>query len=68
MANGLPARFRALAFCWMVDGSCDRTEAYTHVIADLFDGAQWAELDVTRPADLARPSDDEIARTLVLEV
>jgi hypothetical protein len=68
MANGIPARFRALAFCYQLDGRCDPTEAYSHVIADLFDGETWRELDVTRPADLARPSADEIARTMTYDV
>lgn len=67
MANGIPARFRALAFCVDV-GRCDPLEAYTHVITDLFDGDTWRELDVTRPADLERPSADEIARQLVYDV
>jgi hypothetical protein len=68
MANGIPARFRAIAFCYLVDGRCDPTETYTHVIADLFDGDDWCELDVTRPADRARPSDAEIAKTMFYEV
>lgn len=67
MANGLEARFRALAFCYDV-GRCDPLEAFTHVIADLWDGYGWVELDVTRPADRARPSSAEIARTLVFPV
>lgn len=68
MANGIPARFRAIAFCYVLNGRCDPTESYTHVIADLFDGQQWRELDVTRPYDLERPSNDEIAKTLVYPV
>lgn len=68
MANGMPARFRAIAFCFVVDGRCDPTEAYTHVIADLFDGDAWQELDVTRPDDVARPTDGEISKMLILDV
>lgn len=67
MANGMPARFRAIAFCYLL-GRCDPTEAYTHVIADLFDGQAWHELDVTRPADVARPCAAEISRTMVYDV
>jgi transglutaminase-like putative cysteine protease len=68
MANGIPARFRALAFCVDVDGRCDPTVAYTHVIADLFDGQDWRELDVTRPFDVARPRAAEIQRTLIYNI
>lgn len=67
MANGIEARFRAIAFCYVLDGRCDPTEAYTHVIADLFDGAQWCELDVTRPKDIARPTSADIAKTMVYQ-
>lgn len=65
MANGIEARFRAIAFCYVLDGQCDPTEAYTHVIADLFDGGQWCELDVTRPKDIARPTSSDIAKQMV---
>lgn len=68
MANGIPARFRAIAFCYQVDGACDPTETYTHVMTDLLDGETWCELDVTRPTDRARPTDAEIAKTLVYVV
>jgi transglutaminase-like putative cysteine protease len=68
MANGIPARFRALAFCLSVDGVCDPLEAFTHVLCDLFDGHDWQELDVTRPTDIERPTAAEIARTLVFDV
>lgn len=67
MANGIPARFRAIAFCVAV-GDCDPREAYTHVITDLCDGRVWEDLDVTRPADRARPTDAEIARTMIYDV
>ncbi len=59
MANGIPARFRAIAFG-------DRSAPFTHVIADLNDGEDWVPLDVTRPYDLSRAPD--VARTLTLEV
>jgi hypothetical protein len=68
MANGIPARYRALAFCLSVDGTCDPLEAFTHVICDLFDGREWLELDVTRPSDRERPTPAEIARTLVFDI
>lgn len=69
MANGIPARFRAIAFLCQLPGECEPRPAFTHVIADLLDdGRGWYELDVTRPADLARPSSAEIARTLVYDV
>jgi len=68
MANGIPARFRALAFCYQLAGQCDRAEAYTHVMADLFDGETWQELDSTRPRDRDRPSAAEIARTMVYDI
>src|SRR5579871_2886771 len=32
MANGIEARFRAIAFCYLLNGGCDPTETYTHVI------------------------------------
>lgn len=68
MANGMPAQFRAIAFCVRLAGACDPSESYSHVIADLNDGSQWVSLDVTRPHDLGRPSDREIARTLTYPV
>ena len=68
MANGIPARFRAIAFCVQLEGRCDPTVAYTHVIADLFDGVEWQDCDVTRPLDVDRPTDAEIARTMTYDV
>jgi hypothetical protein len=65
MANGMPARFRALAFCDDT-GVCSPTDPYTHVIADLFDGDRWVMLDVTRPHDLTRPR--QISRMLTYDV
>ncbi len=68
MANGIPARFRAIAFPRELTG--DSAERYSHVIADLMDPAtgDWYELDVTRPFDMERPRDDEISRTMVYEL
>lgn len=66
MANGIPARFRAVAFCHRVADTCDPTVPYSHVIADLYDGTDWHALDVTRPYDMDRPS--EVARTLTAVV
>ena len=48
MANGIPARFRALAF--------ERGAPYTHVIADLQGPAgRWFQLDITRPQGYTPP-------------
>lgn len=59
MANGLPARFRALAF-----GS--PSAPYTHVITDLcVGGNQWYPLDVTKPQRFLAP---EPTRTLFVGV
>lgn len=59
MANGLPARFRALAF-----GSINAP--YTHVIADLNIGVgRWYPLDVTKPQRFLAP---EPTRTLIVGV
>jgi transglutaminase-like putative cysteine protease len=65
-ANGIPARFRALAFCFRPDGACDSEEPYSHVIADLHDGRQWCELDVTKPYDLERAP--HVLRTLEYDI
>lgn len=62
MANGIPARFRAIAF------TQEDPDSYTHVIADLFDGEHWRELDVTRPDDRAQLTDDDVAKSLIYNV
>lgn len=61
MANGIPARFRAIELS-------DDPGAYTHVVADLYDGAHWRELDVTRPDDRAQLTDDDVVKSLVYNV
>lgn len=66
MANGIPARFRALAFWLEQDGQL--IDPFTHVICDLCNGPHWFELDVTRPADMTRPNAASIARTLIVDV
>lgn len=49
MANGIPARFRALAF-----GS--EYAPYTHVICDLqTQSGLWVPMDITRPAGFTPP-------------
>jgi hypothetical protein len=62
MGNGIPARFRAIAFCSA--GECSDTEPFSHVVTDLHDGERWVALDVTRPFDMLRAP--EIARELTL--
>ncbi|MEP6494499.1 MAG: hypothetical protein ABJF01_17575 [bacterium] len=64
MTDGLEARFRAVAFAHRPDG--DASAPYTHVIADLFDGVDWAELDITKPDDLLRPPN--VVRTLTMDL
>jgi hypothetical protein len=64
MADALPARFRAVAFGHSPEP--DPTAPLTHVIADLFDGAAWEPLDVTKPDDLVR--EPHVVRTLMLEI
>lgn len=66
LANGIAARFRALAYWYQLAGG-DRSLHFSHVICDLLDkdAGQWYELDVTRPFDLDRPLDDEIARVAI---
>lgn len=50
MADGLPARFRAVAFGTPSgDADADAEVPFTHVVADLFDGSRWVMLDTTRP-------------------
>jgi hypothetical protein len=58
MANGIRARFRALAFAF--------NAPYSHVIADLqgSDGV-WYPLDITRPQGFTPPP---VARTLTVMV
>ena len=59
MANGIPARFRALAF-YSPDAP------YTHVIADLCAvSGRWFPLDVTKPQRFDAP---EPTRTLTIGV
>jgi transglutaminase-like putative cysteine protease len=64
MANGIEARFRAVAFSHQ--NVPDASAPFTHVIADLHDGAAWRPLDVTKPLDLLRPPN--VVRTLTLIV
>lgn len=59
MANGIPARFRSLAF-----GAPDAP--YTHVIADLAPGdGKWYPIDITKPQGFIAP---DPSRTLLLTV
>lgn len=56
LALGLPARFRVMAF--------DAAAPFEHVTADLFDGSEWVDLDVSRefqrvPADF-RPERERV--------
>lgn len=53
MANGMPARFRSLAF-----GS--RTAPFTHVIADLAVDGQWHPLDITKPQGFIAPNPSRV--------
>ena len=57
MANGIPARFRALGFY-------TRTAPYSHVVCDLL-GAnnRWIPVDITKPASMEVPPTP--TRTLV---
>lgn len=57
MANGIPARFRALAF--------SQNAPYTHVIADLHDGHRWTPVDITKPQGMIAP---DPVRTLTVGV
>lgn len=57
MANGIPARFRALAF--------ERGGPYTHVIADLLANGRWYPLDITKPQGFVVP---DPVRTLIFMV
>lgn len=52
MANGIPARFRAVAFS--TRAVPDNSAPFSHVIADLDDGIAWQPLDITKPDDLLR--------------
>lgn len=52
---GLPARFRALRY----DGQ------FLHVIADVWDGGTWVDMDVTKPAQYLPPQPDAL---MLLEV
>jgi len=66
MANGIHARFRALAYCYQLDGACDPTVSYSHVVCDVDAGDAWQELDVTRPHDGTRPA--AVVRTLTYDL
>jgi transglutaminase-like putative cysteine protease len=60
MANGIPARFRALAFY-------SPTAPYSHVVCDLLGpGRQWIPIDITKPADMEIPP--TATRTLIQPV
>lgn len=59
MANGIYARFRALAFHTVND-------PYSHVITDLWDGQSWVSCDVTKPANMA--TTPTATRTLIVDV
>ena len=50
MANGIPARFRALAF----------GGPYEHVITDLSVGGKWLPLDVTKPQGIYLPQPSRV--------
>lgn len=55
MANGIPARFRALAFGTPL-------APYTHVICDLQCNGKWIPLDITKPQGFTPPAP---TRTLI---
>lgn len=58
MANGIPARFRALSF--------GPAAPYSHVIADLLGpGGEWYPLDVTKPYGMSMP---RVFRSLTVSV
>lgn len=56
MANGIPARFRALAFY-------TPNAPYSHVVCDLLSGRRWIPIDITKPANMDVPP--TATRTLV---
>lgn len=59
MANGIPARFRALGFY--------RPDApYTHVVTDLRGASGWVPLDITKPVSMEHPPTP--TRTLIQAV
>lgn len=60
MANGIPARFRALAFY-------SATAPYTHVVADLQgqDGI-WYPVDITKPPGMEHPPTPTRTLTMVV--
>jgi transglutaminase-like putative cysteine protease len=64
MANGLEARFRAVAFAHR--SAPDDSVPFSHVIADLFAGDGWDVLDITKPDDLQRPP--HVVRTLTMDL
>lgn len=57
-AIGLPARFVVLGF-----GNGLGAAPYRHVYTELFDGARWREMDITRPSNL--PPVSRVARRYV---
>lgn len=60
MANGIPARFRALGFY-------TRNAPYSHVIGDLLGpGGRWIPIDITKPAEMDVPP--VATRTLIQAV
>jgi transglutaminase-like putative cysteine protease len=48
MANGIPARFRALAFY-------TKDAPYSHVVCDLKGPNGWTPVDITKPANMEVP-------------
>lgn len=59
MANGIPVRFRALAFY--------RPDApFSHVVADLQTSTGWAPIDITKPVNMEVPP--VATRTLIQAV
>jgi hypothetical protein len=62
MANGLSAQFRAVAFAHRQIAAGETPPPFSHVIADLWNGERWEDLDVTRPHEMTRPP--VVVRTL----
>lgn len=57
MANGIPARFRAMAFY-------TKDAPFSHVVCDLLgSGKRWIPIDITKPADMEIPP--TATRTLI---
>lgn len=57
-ANGIPARFRALAFY-------AKNAPYTHVVTDLLVGRTWYPMDVTKPPGMVIPNPTKTLTLLV---